>query len=264
MRPPVEWPAALAPNPVCLTVDVEWAHPDVLADLVGLIDAAGIRATFFVTHAGVGLPHHERGLHPNFRRDGDSHRAWIAAHPAAAADALDRDLHQFVLDRTLAFAPEARGVRTHSLYADSTLLPRYRERGIEYDCTARLPLVAGLRPVWQQHDVLAIPTFYADHFDLHTQATGFRLDGLRLDQAGVKVLDFHPNMVFINAVSDEHYQSTRQFYHDPEQLLRLRHGGRGVRTLLVELLEHLEATSVQTLTTGELNRRWRAMPQVWG
>src|ERR1700685_2467539 len=56
---------------ICLSVDVEWAHDEVLADLVGLLDARGLKATFFCTHAGVSVAGHERALHPNFLRDGD-------------------------------------------------------------------------------------------------------------------------------------------------------------------------------------------------
>src|SRR4051812_40862134 len=79
------WPEGLSPDVVCLTVDVEWAHPVVLADLVSLFNEAGVAATFFVTHAGVELPGHERGLHPNFRRNGDSYRALLGSRPAGAS-----------------------------------------------------------------------------------------------------------------------------------------------------------------------------------
>ena len=56
--------AALAPNTVCFSVDVEWAAQPVLDDVRNLFDQHGVAATFFVTHAGVSVPGHERGLHP--------------------------------------------------------------------------------------------------------------------------------------------------------------------------------------------------------
>src|SRR5262245_34833454 len=74
-RPPsaaVRWPADLHPDTLCFTVDVEWAAPEVLADIAGLFDAHGVKATFFVTHSGVSVPGHERGLHPNFGRNSDA------------------------------------------------------------------------------------------------------------------------------------------------------------------------------------------------
>jgi len=123
---------------------------------------------------------------------------------------------------------------------------------------------AGLRPVRLLHDVLAIPTYYADQLDLHTGATGFRVAGLGLDRPGLKVLDFHPNMVYLNAADDDHYQATRPSYHDPQALLAARNPGRGVRTLLIELLEEISAGRFQTVTAGEIDRLWRTLPGVLG
>jgi peptidoglycan/xylan/chitin deacetylase (PgdA/CDA1 family) len=70
MRADFQWPLGLDP----FTVDVEWAAEEVLADLRRLFNQYGVRATFFVTHAGVETPGHERGLHPNFRQNGDSYK----------------------------------------------------------------------------------------------------------------------------------------------------------------------------------------------
>ena len=109
------WPDGLAPDALCLTVDVEWAHPIVLADLVALFDAAGVAGTFFVTHQGITLPGHERGLHPNFRRNGDTYRALLAARRPDAPEPNDEEVHAFVLERTRSFAPEATGLRSHCL-----------------------------------------------------------------------------------------------------------------------------------------------------
>ena len=57
------------PGTICFTVDVEWAHPAVLQDVRDLFDMHGVRATFFCTHAGIDVGPHERGLHPNYRRN---------------------------------------------------------------------------------------------------------------------------------------------------------------------------------------------------
>jgi peptidoglycan/xylan/chitin deacetylase (PgdA/CDA1 family) len=253
-------PSGFDPDTICFTVDVEWAHADVLADVRALFDQHGVRATFFVTHADVDTPGHERGLHPNFRRNGDTFRR---LRLAAGDESLltDEQVQEHVVSSTLAFAPEAKGLRSHSLHYDSTLLPLYRRHGLEYDCSYQMPMVAGLRPFWKQHDMLEIPTYYADHFDLMTGATGFRLPGLFLDRPGLKVLDFHPNIVYINAHSDADYMMTKAFYHDPERLLAARQPGRGVRTLLTELLAEVSARHLPTATAGELNAGWRVVPK---
>jgi len=253
-----QWPSGLDPNTICFTVDVEWASNDVLADLRRLFDQHGVRATFFVTHDGVEAPGHERGLHPNFRRNGDTYKRLRAMHGSEPA-LPDEDIHAHIVSSTLAFAPEAKGLRTHSLYYDSTLLPLYRRLGLEYDCSYQLPLVAGLRPFWKQHEIVEIPTYYADHFDVMTGATGFDLAGLALDRPGLKVFDFHPNIIFINANSDAGYMATKGFYHDTERLLAVRQKGKGARTLLLDLLAAVRTRRLPTATVGEVNTYWRAV-----
>jgi peptidoglycan/xylan/chitin deacetylase (PgdA/CDA1 family) len=253
-----QWPNGLHPNTICFTVDVEWAAKEVLADLRRLFDEHGVRATFFVTHEGVEVPGHERGLHPNFRRNGDSYKRMLTLHGGEFSLA-DDDINAHLVSNTLAFAPEAKGLRTHSLYYDSTLLPLYQRLGLEYDCSYQMPLVSGLRPFWKPHEIVEIPTYYADHFDIMTGATGFDLAGLALERPGLKVFDFHPNIVFINANSDAAYTATKGFYHNPERLLAAKHDGKGVRTLLLDLLEAVRTRELPTATVGEVNAQWRTV-----
>jgi hypothetical protein len=249
------WPEELAPDTICFSVDVEWAAAPVVQDLCRLFDERGIAATFFVTHAGVAVPGHERGLHPNFRRNGDTYRAL-----PDAGNRTDDEIHEHVLTTTHAFAPEAKGVRSHSLYYESTLLPLYNRRGIEYDCTYQLPLVEGLRPFRKHHDIVAIPTYYGDHFDLMTQASGFKVAGLGLDRPGIKVFDFHPNIIFLNAPNEAHYLATKRFYHDAERLRAQRYEGRGARSLAIDLLDHVAARRLPVATLGRVNALWRTVP----
>jgi hypothetical protein len=258
MRADFQWPSGLHPDTICFTVDVEWAAEEVLADLRRLFDQHGVRATFFVTHAGVETPGHERGLHPNFRRNGDSYKQVCMIH-GDEPTLTDEQIHTHILSTTLAFAPEAKGLRTHSLYYDSTLLPLYHALGLEYDCSYQLPLVAGLRPFWKPHEIVEIPTYYADHFDVMTGATGFDLACLALDRPGLKVFDFHPNIIFVNASTDAEYMATKSFYHDPERLLAARRPGKGARTLLLELLEAVRRHDLHTATVGEVNALWRTI-----
>ncbi|WP_243313781.1 hypothetical protein [Fundidesulfovibrio agrisoli] len=242
------------PDSLCFTVDVEWAHPAVLEDLCALFDDAGVTATFFATHAGVSVPGHERGLHPNFRWKGDTGRAVRESDPEVFSSGDEASFYRSVVKRSMTFAPEAKGLRAHSLFSDSALAGIYREAGLEFDCTHQMSLVENLRPFFKQRDMLEIPTFYGDHFDLMAQATGFQPGGIRLDRSGLKVLDFHPNIVFTNAPDEAFYLGTKAFYHDPQRLLAARHPGRGVRTLLMELLECVGAKGIPISTVGRINQ----------
>jgi hypothetical protein len=251
------WPQELDPATICFSVDVEWAHPVVLDDLRHLFDQAGIAATFFVTHDGVLTPGHERGVHPNFRRNSDGYQAFLATQRASTDPPTESEAQRFVLERTLGFAPEAKGVRTHSLYTDSTLLPMYSALGLQYDCSYDMPFVRGLRPFWKTYDILAIPIYYMDHIDIMSGATDFAPECLRLDRPGLKVFDFHPNMIYLNASDDAAYQASKPFYHDPERLLAARNHGRGVRTLLLKLIDHVVARRMAVARLDQINACWR-------
>jgi hypothetical protein len=251
------WPCDLDPRTVCFSADVEWAHPAVLNDLRRLFDEAGTAATFFVTHEGVVTPGHERALHPNFRRNGESYGALLAAGGDSSDPPTDSEVQRFVMERTLRFAPEAKGLRTHSLYCDSTLLPLYSLLGLEYDCSYDMPLVTGLRPFWRTHDILAIPIYYMDHIDIMTGVTNFSVARLGLDRPGLKVFDFHPNMVYLNAAKELSYIESKSFYHEPERLLAARNRGHGVRTLLLELLDHVIARRMPVARLDQINAAWR-------
>jgi peptidoglycan/xylan/chitin deacetylase (PgdA/CDA1 family) len=249
------------PGTICFTVDVEWAHSAVLRDVRDLLDRYGVRATFFCTHGGIEVGSHERGLHPNYRRNGATLKEFVAEIGAAAAASIDEsDLYRQVLRTTLDFAPEAKGARSHSLFYDSLMIPLYREFGLEYDSSYQLPLTPRLQPIWKEYDVLELPIYFSDHFELKTGATGFEVSLLRLDRPGLKVINLHPNMLYLNAVSDQHYTSTKSFYHDPERLLDARFSGHGIRSMVIDLLEDVVLRNLPTATLGEVNEAWRSCP----
>lgn len=244
-------------NAVAITVDVEWARAEVLADLVGLLEERGLRATFFCTHPGVKVPGHERALHPNFRRNGDIVRQWRDRADAAGVEPADGEVYRHVVDITKTFCPEAVGVRSHSLFYDSELLPLYREVGLEYDSSYFLPLQPRLAPIRKECGILELPIYFMDHFDIIEGVSGFRVEGLGLDRPGLKVFDFHPNLVYLNAATNEEYLRSKPAYHDPVALRKMRNPGRGTRSLFVELLDALAPLRIPTATLREVNQAWR-------
>ena len=252
------WPDGLDPNVIALSFDVEWAHQDVIDGVCRLLDERGITGTFFVTHDGVRVPGHERGLHPNFRRNGDLYRSL-----PGAGTKTDGEVDAHIVATALSFAPEAKGVRTHGLHFTTELLGTFARHGLEYDSTLRLELAPGLRPVWKQSGILELPTYYCDFFDMDTNATGFKFSRLRLDAPGMKIFDFHPNLIAINAATVPEYDATRSFYKDPERLNAARHGGPGTRSLFVALLDEIVRRKLPHATLGELNSRWRTHAPSW-
>jgi hypothetical protein len=240
-------------GPVAITVDTEWAHPQVLDDLLDLLDRFDVRATLFCTDP-VEARGHEVAIHPNFRRAGDAVRRLLAEPANAAAATDDASVYRAVLAEMRQRFPTAIGSRSHSLIYDSALLPELAAAGFRYDSTYMAPLQV-VPPFAKEHGILEIPIYYMDHVDLITQASGFRVEGLRLEQPGLKVFDFHPNMVFIDAKTEPQYQESKASYRDPQALRSYRSDGGGVRDLLVALLEHVRSEAIPLTTLSEVHGR---------
>jgi hypothetical protein len=56
-------------------------------------------------------------------------------------------------------------------------------------------------------------------------------------------------MIYLNASDEAACQASKPFYHDPERLLAARTHGRGVRTLLLKLIDHVVARRMPVRTS---------------
>ena len=93
-----------------ITFDIDWAPDDSIKLCLDMLSRSSLKATFFTTHhtdmnQEIILQGHELGIHPNFL-SGSTH----------GEDVLE------IVETCLGFAPEARYMRTHSLYQSSRLL----------------------------------------------------------------------------------------------------------------------------------------------
>ena len=227
---------------ICITLDVDWAPEPVIADVVGLLDAHEIKATFFATGSSevlrsATLRGHEISLHPNYK-DGTSPKSTLA------------QLKQLW--------PAARGVRAHGLKSSSALLKMYLDEGLEYNCDAFVPDQEILRPFLRltKTRLVCLPFCWED--DTHFKSgLPFETDCLRLDREGLLIYNFHPIHIYLNTDSDLTYRSVRSDYQDPESLLKKRVKGKGTRTLFLDLLDWLSRNREQVTTTGLVAAKFR-------
>lgn len=212
-----------------LTFDIDWACDEILDDTIDLVEAAGVEATWFVTHDTPLLarlrdnPLFELGIHPNFNflLDGDARQGKTAAE---------------VVDRLLDLVPEARSVRSHSMAQSSMLLELFKRKGLTHDCNQFLPEHSGheLQPWRHWNGLLRVPYFWED--DVHCLYGSGTSTAELVKRNGLKVFDFHPIHVFLNTEQMDRYERTRHVHGNPSELIRYRCEQEGTRTRLEQLL----------------------------
>lgn len=215
-----------------LTVDIDWAHDAVLADMIDLLDRFKINATWFVTHETPLLerlrdnPCYELGIHPNFN--------WLLS-----GDARNGANASEVIERLMRIVPEARCVRSHSMTQSTGLLQVFADAGLTHDANHFVPASANveLKPwtLWQ--GMVRVPYCWEDDlFCLYRERGVAEPDVVSTALSrGLRVFDFHPIHVFLNTESTDRYERTRSLHYHPAELIEHRHAGLGARSWLLEL-----------------------------
>lgn len=214
-----------------LTLDIDWAHDEILADTIDLVEENRVPATWFVTHDTPLLsrlrnnPRFELGIHPNFNflLDGDGRAG--------------RDVAE-VLDRLLAIVPEAKCVRSHSTTQSSGLLDHFVRRGLTHECNAFIPVQSGieLKPWRLWSGLTRVPYFWEDDVAcLYGRDETLPMSRL-VSLEGIKVFDFHPVHIFLNTENMDRYEKTREWHRTPKELRAHRHTGEGTRTRFLDFL----------------------------
>lgn len=213
---------------IYLTIDIDWAHDDILQDTIQIIEKAGVSATWFVTHDTQLLgslranSRFELGIHPNFNflLQGD--------------DRLGRTAEE-VMDKILEVVLEAKSVRSHSMTQSSRLLDLFKEKGLTHDCNHFIPEQTKIPIIpWKHWNGLTRVCHYweddaACMYEQNTQVEELvRRDGL-------KVFDFHPIHIFLNTESMDRYERTRHLHQKPTELIKHRYEGEGTQTKLQKL-----------------------------
>jgi hypothetical protein len=239
---------------VVLTLDIDWA-PDFAIDWIAsrLVEAA-VRATWFVTHRSAavdrlrGYPElFELGVHPNFL-PGSTH----GATPGA------------VLRHCMALVPEASSLRSHALVQSSPLLAQITaETPITTDVSLFLPYAPALRPVEYRvggRSLWRMPYFWEDDDEMEQARPNWSLSPLLGVGEGLKIFDFHPIHVYMNAVDMSPYRALADSGARLQDAVGgavdgLVRAGDGTRTLFLELVEHLAAGPTRRICDIEARSR---------
>jgi hypothetical protein len=235
-----------------LTLDIDWAADWMVDRIADTLVAAGVKATWFVTHHSAATSalateaNFELGIHPNFLS--------TSTH-GANEDAVMR--------HCLTLVPNARAVRTHSLFQSEPLLARMSEQyGLKIDCSIYLPGATGVSPHCVTYSDLGPPLIRVPHIfqdNMHMlSGANFVLDPNFMSTPGLKVFNFHPVHVALNTSSIGAY-SLLKINHDirtvrPEELPAPDERRPGAGSMLRELVEFL--SDGRSWTVSEYVGKW--------
>ena len=214
-----------------LSIDIDWAHDEVLEDTVNMIEQAGIKACFFVTHDTPLLsrlrdnPNFELGLHPNFD-------PLLRGEMGEGA----RD----IIAKLTRIVPEATVLRSHAMTTSGRWLEVYREAGITHLSNYIMFGNRHIQPVRHINGLLEVPVYFADDgllYQVSTDQVSFDINlDISVSLNGLQVYNFHPIHVFLNCENLNRYERARMCLDNPRGLRQMRSANEGVRTWLEKIL----------------------------
>lgn len=238
---------------IAITLDVDWAPDFVIDSVAEQLLNAGVRATWFVTHASPAI---ER-----LRMHGDQFELGI--HPNFLPGSTQGNNSDEVLQHCLEIVPDAGSMRTHALVQSTPLLMRVVElSSVMCDFSLFLPHAQYSEPVeyWlNDHCLLRVPYIWEEDFEMYRPIPCWRAGPFLNGVSGLAVFDFHPIHVYLNSPSLEAYEQLKQRVPSlPESthtdVSDLVWRGEGTRSFLEELLDIVPPQ--KTLRAGDIVRKW--------
>ena len=174
-----------------LTFDLDWASDDVLNDTIAMVENAGVEATWFVTHKTSTLQrlransNFELGIHPNFNS--------IFYHNSNLGSTFEE-----IVENILDIVPEAKSVRSHSMFQSSRIQDIFIQYGLTHDANHFIPEQSGitLKPWALWNGLIKVPHFWED--DLTALYSDYNRFYEFRNLSGLCVFDFHPIHVYLN------------------------------------------------------------------
>jgi hypothetical protein len=221
---------------VFLTCDVDWAPDFAIQTVLAAVEAHGHKLTIFATHRSELLlgarPWLEVGLHPDFTRQDGSGRfedkiAALKAHYPAAV-----------------------GMRSHRDFFGNNIGDMAKQNGLRYDASSFL----WNQPFCQAHvDYNGMTRFsYCWEDGIHLDmGFGLDFDQVTLHTPGLKILNVHPILIYLNSSTEEHRRSVTRRYKDLTtapyaDITAEVNRGRGIADVWRELLQYLADSGVRT------------------
>ena len=222
-------------NNIFITFDIDWAEEEIIKDTYELIKKNNInlKTTWFSTHKSKQVlemskdPNIEIGIHPNF-------------NGLFNKDVSNGASSSEVISECLNLNPKCNSIRSHSLTNSERLLDQFKENGLSHICNNFIPFSSKIKikpyKIWD--NLIIVPHCWQDNVSLRMEnPIPF---GSNKNENNLLVFDFHPIHIYLNTESLERYEKTRFLHNKPNQLIKHRYDGYGIRNQLIDLIKIIE------------------------
>ncbi|MBW2004566.1 MAG: hypothetical protein JRI72_08120, partial [Deltaproteobacteria bacterium] len=177
----------------------------------------------------------------------------LGIHPNMLSGSTHGKTEDEVLTHVMSIVPNAISMRTHGLYQTSNWLAKAaKEYGILVDVSLFLPRADNLSPhkiKWNGALLWRIPYFWGDNSEMFEDAPIWSLSDERLKIHGLKVFDFHPIHIALNADRFERYEYLKSIrplkFWDEEFIKKHANTDIGPQTLFLDLVKMLSGKGTQ-------------------
>ncbi|MDF1646691.1 MAG: hypothetical protein P1U61_06915 [Legionellaceae bacterium] len=241
---------------VFLTCDVDWAPDYAVEAVLKAVEDTGHKLTMFATHQSQVLMNPpewlEIGIHPDFTRPHSTH--WFDEK----------------LSTLKAMYPDAVGMRSHRNFFGQNIGDFAKAAGLSYDASVFL----WNEPFCQAHmDYNGITRFsYMWEDGIHLDMKlNLDFSKIHLASPGLKILNVHPILIYLNAASEDHRRSVTNRYKDltiapyEEIIKEVNQNARGIGSLWRDLLEYLAENGIRTHCLRdaiEVSKRYHAQVEL--
>lgn len=216
-----------------VSLDVDWATDEVVNIGFELLKDAGVKATYFFTHASpltkeiLKDPLIESGIHPNFDP------LINAENNAPSASSI--------LDNLLTLIPGARVIRSHGMTHSGRWLPLYTKHGLSHSSQYFMNGMNSIQPFRHLNGMIEAPVYFADDGLIHEASErGWNSSVKRFSFKGIEgfltVYNFHPIHIALNSSCYEDYNHYKTNKYGVEEMLALAKKRKGIKDLFIQLI----------------------------
>jgi len=223
----------------CFTSDIDWSPEWAIQEMLSVFDKLEVPLTIFITHDS-------EVVKQTYGKQGKSQ--YVGLHPNFFPNSTHGTNLLDVIESCQKLWPNAKCFRSHGFFDNSQITNEFYARGFKYDSNISLFLHPHCTPLHHSSGLVRFPVFWQD--STHSQkGLLFKIDVMKrhLDTPGLKIFNFHPLSLAINAPTIEYYLKHKFLYKTRNAWSWRKYvfEGIGERTFLEELISSLKKTGVR-------------------